>query len=442
MAGEQSDLSLAKDWIYVFCTVLTLLLSLFTFLCCERRNRIRDRKEAERKANEEKQRDDTEKILALLNNNFVKVVENFQDLKKRVDKLKSKRIDTGLRIFTEFDVFLYMCHDDNCHKFDEPSSTQFLPASPFIPGQMQMKEVSEREKVMSGVKEIMTLFKDFAFLLSLINIPCPSNIKSRFSSEVIAMGNIIHPFVTKAQQQLIHKVVTYFGYTEPDNPIQENEGWFSGCIPWRRRQAMCDPKTEAVVTIEMAVQPNANQKTSEVLETYPGHNAIKTAIPYVENFRYRKGEMYCSVGFGRDYTTNNLMTLLVNGQLIQPVKVKILQEIKALWSGLSGDLLHQLRMILFKQEIDPTCFSKDLLGKFHEDVQPFANPDLEIRQCQVFLYDIHDLVVKLLRDYKHLLKDKSTAIFLKQHAEELKNFVAMKSCTSTEEDRRRRRSSV
>ena len=430
MAGEQTDLSLAKDWIYVFYTALTLLLSLFTLFWWDRKKRIQDRKEAERKTNEEKQRADREKILALLKNDFVKVVENLEDLRKRVNKLKSNTIDTGSRTFTEFDVLLYMCHEDNRHKFDEPSFPQFL------------KEVSDREKVVSGVKETMMFFKDFAFQLTLIDLPCPNNFKSRFSSEVIALGQIIYPFVTKAKQQLIHNVVTYFGYTEPDNPIQENEGWLSRCIPWRRRQAMCDPKTETVVTIEMAEQPNANQKTSEVLETYLGHNAIKTAIPYVENFRYENSEMYCSIGLGRNYIPGNLMTRLVNGELIEPAQAEILCEIKALWSDLSGDLLHQLRMILFKQEIDPTFFPRDLLDKFYENVKRFSYPDLKIRQCQASLNDIQKHVAELRTIHKHLLKDKSMSMFLEQHAEELKKFVALKLCISTEEDRRRRRSSI
>ena len=437
-------LSIAKDIIYVVCTPITTFLAIFALFWWERRNRILDRKEAKRKANEEKQKVETEKILALLtNDNFVKVVGIFQVLKKLVDKLESKTIDTGSRIFTAFDVLLYMCHDDNWHKFDEPSFTKSIPSSLSKPARMPMKVVNQREEVMSGVKEIMTFFNDFAFLLSLTNIPCPNNIKLRFSSEVIAMGKIIHPFVTRAQQQLIRKVVEYFGYAEPDNPIQESEGCFSGCIPWRRRrQATCDPEAQALVMNEMIMQPNANQQTSEVLKTYPGHNAIKTAIPYVENLRYRSGKMYCEwwSSHAIDTTTHKLMKRLEEGQLIEPVKVKILHDIKALWSELSGDLLHQLRMILFKQLTDPTFSSSDLLGKFHEDVKPFSYT--ELNYCQPLLDDMQVRIAELLSIPPEHLKGKSTWIFLERHSRELREFVRLKLHTSTEEIPRKRRSSI
>ena len=415
MAGEQSDLSLAKDWIYVFCTVLTLLLSLFTFLCCERRNRIRDRKEAERKAKEEKQKVDTEKILALLNNDFVKVVENYRDLKKRVDRLKKNTIDTGSRTFTEFDVLLYMCHEDNWHLFNVESR---------FGAQLNFTTDVHRENVVNDVDEIFAFFRAFAFQLSVIDEPCPANFKLEFSAEIIAMGQTIYPFMTEAEQKHIRKVVTYFGYTEPDTP----------CILWRQRQATCDPETQTLGINEMAMQPNANQqlqRTNEGLKAYPGHNAIKTAIPYIKYFRYMGyNRMNCHISWSDAYT-GGIASRVVNGEIIQSVKVGISNSIK-LWFNFSGDVLHQLRMLMFKTTTDRTFLFREQLRQFREEIMPFSHPTYHyvVDNCKRHLHEIMKHVKKLLNTSQKAhksLRHGSTLIFLKQYEGELGRFTELKS---------------
>ena len=446
------DLNEAKDWINVICTGIQTLLAIFGLLFVsywwDRRKR-KDRKEARRKADEARQKADTEKIIAILSENYDEVQNIFRTLKKYADDLKKKKIDTGSRTFTEFDVLLYMCHRDNWHKFDK---THQLMAE-----RSSTSTGYGRENVMSHVREITKFFKKFSFELSSIDKTCPNNIKLEFSTEIIEMGKTIHPFVTKTRQMLIEKVLIYFGYAESvHTPTQlEDQHVYAGCIqccfPCRRTQCISrnsvrrnehGPETQRLtstqatsytVNIEMTRLPRANQKVEEGLTLYPGHDEMKRAIPYIEYFRYENGEMTCDLTC--TFSCIEDLEICVDKGKIEPcTKVAILEEIKSLWlqscgSDLPGDLLHLIRILMFKLSNDSTFLPKKLLRNFVDYIKPVVtvNKEVVIYGCERALQDMKFHITNLRHGdrIKHLMEDKRTQVFLQHHAEGLRKFIIM-----------------
>ncbi|CAB4036641.1 Hypothetical predicted protein, partial [Paramuricea clavata] len=430
------DLTKTRDYVYVICTLIQTLFAVFVWVWWERSNRNKDKKEDRRKEEAERQKADTKQIIAILSENYDEVEEIFQELKKSVDDLKERKItNTGSRTFTEFDVLLYMCHDDNCNKFDE------------TPDQLLYVGIcSARKKVMLDVNKIMTFIKNFAIQLSVIDKGCPDIIRLKFSTEIIEMGKTIYPFVTKTRQELIQIVLKYFG----DTPAQEDRS--PGCVQWccQTRVSRCchcscviaheqadEPETERLastpgpsnaVDIEMTGQPSAN----EGLIPYPGREAIENAIPYIESFKYENGKMICNLTCTISHI-KNLEVAVEMGEIDKLTNVKISEEINTLWkqsygSHLADDLLHLIRMIMFKLLKDSTLS----LQQFAQSVKNIVNSPAILKEkviiccCQRASNDIKTNVMHLNGAQKHLLKDKSTQVILERHAEELRKFVQSK----------------
>ena len=444
------DVTEAKNWIDAICTGIQTLLAIFGLLFVsywwEQKKRKEDRKEARRKAEEETQKANAEKIIAILSENYDELEKNFQTLKKYAHDLKNKKIDTGSRTFTEFDVLLYMCHGDNWNKFDKTYLSPYRDTSLASTGY-------GRENVMSQVREIMNFFKKFSFELSSIDKACTNNIKLEFSTEIIEMGKTIYPFVTKTRQKLIEKVLLYFGYTrnvqEHNTSIEDQEDLVGcvRCFPCRRTvcrdisqqgpetdRLLSSQSTSHAIDIEMTLsEPRASSNVNEGLKPYLGHDEIKHAIPYIETFRYKNGEMVCDLASAFS-CIKHLEICVQKKKIEQYMKVAISKELKSLWlqscgSNLQGDLLHLIRMLMFKLSNDSTFFPKKLLTSFVDYVNSAAAVDNEvvIYRCERALQDIEFQIMHLRQEdrIKHLMEDEKTQVFLQHHAEGLRKFIMM-----------------
>ena len=445
------DLTETRNWVYVICTAIQTLLAIiglfFVSYLWERQKRKEDRKEARQKDNEDRQKAETEKIVAILSENYDEVQNIFRTLKKDVDNLKKKKIDTGSYTFTEFDILLYMCHGDNWHKFEE----SYQP----LPYQRSIRSDCGREQLMDYVHKIMKFFKNFSFHLSCIDKSCPNNIKSEFSNEIIEMGITIHPFMTKTRQKLIGKVLKYFGYTDVPN-ILNNESeqiydenmqcCFSCCRKQLRSRSPITGKTQRpesqrftsdstphVINFEMKRLSSANKREGPTL--YPGHDEIKRAIPYIEYFRYHNGEITCNL----ECQYSCLEDLYISVQeknIVNAMKETMSKEIKSLWlescgSNLSGDLLHLIRMMMFKLSEDSKFFQSNLLHDFLDYVKKAVSINIDIAvsefSCERSLQAMEKYIrnIRHASSIKHLLQDKRTKIFLEHHAEEFRKFIMM-----------------
>ena len=457
------DLTKTRDYVYVICTLIQTLFAVFVWGWWERRNRNQDKKEEKRKEEADRQKADTKQIIAILSENYDEVEEIFQDLKKSVDNLKKREItNTGSRTFTEFDVLLYMCHGDNCNKFDKtPDQPQYVGIR------------SEREKVMLDVNKITTFIKNFAIQLSVIDKGCPDIIRLKFSTEIIEMCKTIYPFVTKTRQELVKIVLKYF-----DTPAQEDRSLgcmqqcfqciqtrVSSCCHCCARQSMRGPETQRLtstpgpsnaVDIETTGQPSANREANEGLIPYPGHKPIKDAIPYIESLKYENGKMTCNLTCTYP-CIQDLEALVEEGKILEVVKEVISEEIKTLWnwkqqhgSDLAGDLLHLIRMVMFFNLLNYKTLSqyqslRDFVQCVEGIVNSAANLDKNviICDCKRALQDTKRYMMDLYGCHNHLLEDKRTKVFLKYHAEDLRKFMAfMLSNPGHEQQGNRRFSSL
>jgi hypothetical protein len=314
MADSLPGLSITKDIINIICTLIqTFILGILVFWW-NRRNRKQDKKEARQKADQDRkeakrkeeadrQKADREKIIAILCENYDEVQEIFHDLKKSVDNLKERKINTGSRTFyTEYDVLQYMCHGNNWDKFNEP--------------RLSKNNSDGREDIMFQVRRIMKFFKDFSFQLSAIDKTCPNDIKSEFSTEIIDMAKTIYPFMTKTRQKLIKKVVIYFGCA--------NEG--------------------------LLLYPG------------PGHDEIKQAIPYIEHFWYSNGEMNSNIECKYPNVKNLGRHVEDRIPEIIEIEAEICDKIgEILESTPQGDLLHLIRLMMLeiKNNFDKNNFDTE-----------------------------------------------------------------------------------
>ena len=356
MADDPTEV---RDWIqfviYVLCTVIQTVVGSIVVFWWNRRNRKQDQKEAKRnndeekrKEDEKKQRADAQKVIAILSENYEGAVEKFRVLKKHIDILKNKKITTrslatGSRPFTEFDVLLYMCHGDNWHKFVNHSDQSLLSTTPInqtyqpLPSTTRINQTYQpllqskrigygREEVMQDVQEIMKLFKDFAFQLPTIYRGCPDKVKTLFSPKIKEMGIIIYPFVTEIRQELIEEVLMYFG-----------------CIRLPGEQNSNLPGGENPLLSDADRQANG-------LIPYPGHDAIKDAIRYVEYLRYENDEMKYNIECPHSNITNLEAYVKIREDRIMHQEEDIQQKIGELLDGQVpvGDLLHVIRIVMLK----------------------------------------------------------------------------------------------
>ena len=428
------DLTQAKDWIYVFCTVIQTVVGSIVVFWWNRRNRDQDQKEEKRKKDEEKrkedenkQRADAEKIIAILTKNYYGAVEKFQILKEHVDVLKNKKIVTGplaTDTFTEFDVLLYMYHRD---KFDVMTSP-----------------------VGQAVTEIMKLFEAFALQLPTMHRACPDNIRSEFSTEIKKMGEIVYSFVTRAGQEPIERVFEYLDYTDSveedqSDSVQEVQSGCHRCkqcccFPYRRvRIILGNCGTENAHTVSDTTTPttdNSADNVEELLIPYRGHDVIQRAIPYIEHFRYEtvSCKIECTYPCVR-----NLETLIMEG-VPNETKDEIQAHIGNLWPQHpsesdqlpQGDLLHLIRMVMFKLlDNSRSNFFGVGLGRFVENVKAIVNSPESLdekvvnRRCERAMDDLQFRIQNLQNHHQSLLKDERTSLFLEDHAEGLGSFMMM-----------------
>ena len=432
------DLTQAKDWIYVFCTVIQTVVGSIVVFWWNRRNRDQDQKEEKRKKDEEKrkedenkQRADAEKIIAILTKNYYGAVEKFQILKEHVDVLKNKKIVTGplaADTFTEFDVLLYMYHRD---KFD----------------------VMRTSPVGQAVTEIMKLFEAFALRLPTMHRACPDNIRSEFSTEIKKMGEIVYSFVTRAGQEPIERVFEYLDYTDSveedqSDSVQEVQSGCHRCkqcccFPYRRvRIILGNCGTENAHTVSDTTTPttdNSADNVEELLIPYRGHDVIQRAIPYIEHFRYENGKMSCNIECIYS-CIKNLETLIMKG-VPNETKDEIQAHIRNLWPQHpsesdqlpQGDLLHLIRMVMLKLlDSSHSNFFGVGLDRFVENVKAIVNSpesfDEEVanERCDRAVGNLHLNIHYLQKDqFQSLLKDQRTSLFLEDHAEGLRKFMTM-----------------
>ena len=366
--------------------------------------------------------------------------ERFWILKKHLDDLRNKEIvDTGSRTFTEFDVLLYMCHGDNWHNFPEIHQVRYGGL------QDQRRDLYGSESVKSDVNEILKFFKNFAFQLSTFDKSCPDEIKSKVSTEIFEMGKTIYPFMTKTRQTLIEKVLKYFGCALLPSRCKK---WCKKifcerkqcCFPCRQTQNtpgysrysenIHESENERVLSTP---EPSSREEeASEGLISYPGHDEIKCAIPYIEYFKYEDGEMTCHIP-GTDLCIQNHEILFQCG-ISAEKDTEIRNEIETLWPGEmpDGNLLHLIRMVMYMSKTEsnkPSFFQDHKYQSFIEFVKTIVYSQYELskkavtRQCMNAIQDISSDFTNLSGAHKHLLKDIRTRDLLQGHSRRLRDFM-------------------
>ena len=394
-----------------------------------------DREEARLKAEKDREearlKADAEKIAAVLSKKYDKVEKIFQDFKTTVDKLKEKTINDG---FTEFDVLLYMCHPDKWQIFED------LVGGTPVNGSLM---------IVSDVNKIMKLFIQFRIQLSSIHDKaCPEDIKTEFSDEIIKMGETIYPFVSTSRQKIIEKVLIYFGYTGSSTSAAQgtttpstvtlqdtttpSTGAAQGTTTNPEDRGAQPSNAHNTITME---PPHTNQQANERLIPYPGHDVIQRAIPYIEHFGYINGEMSCNITC-KDSNIKCLETCVevgVSGVIEN--ENEIWNCIIELWpqqpseSELSpqDDLLHLIRMVMFKLLDNSNFFDEEKLSTFSENVVAFVNlpenlvKDVLTMNCKNALDDI-ETHIKNLRSFKVTLENEEV-LNLQNLAEQLHKFV-------------------
>ena len=443
MADGQSNLKLAIDWIYVFYLPLTLILGSVISLLLQRMDRRKDKKEAERKAKEERKKADTEKILALLSLNYDEAVEKYECLKEHLNVLKEKRIATELETFTEFDVLVYICHKD---KFERAQFTPSPQASAVGLGTLPPRAAFDQpsdpteygsKEVMSNVNRIMKFFIDFGIQLSVLEKNCPGSIRDEFSTKIFEMGATIYPFMTETRQKLIKKVLRYFRGNTPDAPAQGNEQTPAGCwelcfsciqrcFPSRQAQGN---ENRLLNPGEIEMRQNVNQEAIARLTPYPGHDEIKRKIPYIKHFMYENGKMKCNLECTIP-SINTLVLQVVTEKISTEQQVEICGEIRRLVSHhLRGDLLHQLRTLMFNNWITVD-------DNFDQYVQTIVNPSSDaalVLECERKVEDIETELKNLRERHKLLLEDEDTLELLESIYEDLREFISSREPAINEE---------
>jgi hypothetical protein len=418
-----------------------------------------------------------------------KILHNF---KKNVEKLANNIIitDEEGKNTTEFDVLLYMCHRGNMERFDNTdqhgtsshvelgTATGDVAKYATIPRRSSCYGIKE---VTSDVNKIMKLFIEFRYQLSSIHDKaCPEDIKSEFSTEIIDMGKTIYPFVSTRRQEVIQKVLRYFGSkAEPPNAGNESTELLTGpsnvdtqqsSVPGpsstnqeaNQGQTLTEstswagPSTADTELNELLAGPsNAGTQQFSVpgpsstnheanqgqTSSQPGDNTIKRAIPYINYFRYNKGEMSCNIEC--KYLCVKYLQSCVERRITGVIEKQneIRDGIKKFWPAQpsepadqlpEGDLLHLIRMVMFKMLDNSRSkfFNEERLKKFVENVKSIVNlpknldKDTVKNNCEGELEEINKIINILRRDnFKPILEDKTTSKFLHDHAEDLRMFV-------------------
>ena len=422
-----------------------------------RQKETRESREREREREEARQKVDAEKIAAVLSQEYDKVEKIFHNFMKNVEKLKAKNISCT---FTEFDVLRYMCHLDNMEIFDntdqQATSSDELSTRRNI-ATFRSSGYGIRE-VTSDINKIMKLFIEFRIQLSSIHDKaCPEDMESEFSDEIIKMGKTVYLFVSTPRQKVIEKVLRYFGSeAEPPNAgTAVTESTFVPGAPNAGTELI-----ELGTTTSVAIPQNADTESTKLLirrssvdaerffvtgpssanqgqaSNHPGDNTIKRAIPYINYFRYKNGEMSCNIEC--KYSCFKNLESCVERRITGVMKkeIEIRDAIKKLWPEQpsehqlpEGDLLHLIRMVMFKMldNSRSNFFNEEHLKGFVEYVKPIVNSenlDTVIELCKRELGDIATQINNLCRgNFKPVLEDITTPDILHYHAEGLRMFV-------------------
>ena len=422
----------------------------------EDRHREIDREEARQKA-------DTEKIAAVLSKQYDEVEKILHNFKKNVEKLANNIIitDEEGKNTTEFDVLLYMCHPGNMERFDntdQHGTSSHVELGTAIGDVAKYATIPRRsscygiKEVKSDVIKIMKLFTEFRYQLSSIHDKaCPEDIKSEFSTKIIDMGKTIFPFVSTPRQNVIKKVLKYFGFPDTTPGTQDagavpdtttTPTCLSCCFPCCPTQNIfrCCVRQNAhgleTQNLLPTATPEPNEQANEGLIPYPGHQVIENAISYIKSFKYVNGKMVCNLTCVISHI-KSLELFVEKGKIEEAIKVELSQKIKTLWqqcygSDLAGDLMHWIRMVMFKMSNDSTFSQNQSLPTFIQYVEGIVNsaPNLDkeviIRECKCALDDMNICIKNLEGAHKHLLEENSTQVFLQRHAEELRKFMMSK----------------
>ena len=420
IAVDLIPMTVVKDHIYVICTVLQTAVVILGLFWWQRKIR-----------KEEKQKADTEKIIAILSDHYDEAEEAHRILNKHLDALKSRKINTGQSTRTELDVLVYMCHGDNWSAFDSINSAD-----------RHDREGYGRENVMLHVHKIIKFFREFYYRLNDINRKCPDTIQSEFSSKVTEMGKTIYPFVAigKARKNLIDKVCNYFS---PTNLVQDHlesatrENISPICL------LCCYPQGNTGQ--HTAGQPpdgsdetrgNANQQAMQSTPhySYPGHDELKNEIPYIEFFRYKDGKMDCNIEC-KHSNLKNLESHVKRGKReILDKKDEIKDEIVELLDSeqtsqrITCDqeyLLHLIRIVMLK--IKKNELNNERKRNFIEYVRgidcSLVSAEKQILISKRALQNIETCVKDLEKTHKYILKLEDTPGFLENKAEEIRVFI-------------------
>ena len=186
----------AKDWIYIVGTAITVLMGVFNVYLFIRRNRDDKKKERETLKKEK-----LERHAELFETYYWETRKSFRKFRKRVKKLKEKNLSE----VTQYDVLIYMFRNQEIFdKLDLEYSCHHRAERNFWS--------CTRDKVEETVEIMMKLFTSFRFKLpDMENEECPESYKNQFGTEIIKFGKLIYPFVWKKEQETISKVMKYFG---------------------------------------------------------------------------------------------------------------------------------------------------------------------------------------------------------------------------------------
>ena len=481
MAG---DMSRAKDWIYVVCTVFQTALAfvglLFVSFWWDRRKTKDERKRVDKQRREEerqkeiqreenRQKADAEKIAAILSENYYDVEDIFHELKKGVDKLREKKIVDDL---TEFHVLQYMCRRENWKKFGHNiiDLNRLISDPPaYLAYRKELERKDPRNEILSDVERIMRFFVDFRInLFSIVqNKACPDDIKEEFSNNITRMGTTIYPFVGKHRQDVIERVLKYFVDAAPIlNPatshairavhnVQEHATSQDQITKIRSIPGVsrCFGRQDTDAS-EVETTRLTHGSSNEVLEMastsirsdlnllpelvqYPGNTLLESAIPYLECFSYEGQGCMKITFYNMHLEIYELMLLVEFGGLQEKENDEILGKIDELWQLIghnptgAGSLLHSIRMLMFKLSKDINFFKQheSPINEFKQYIRNILGARRQkrssVQECERMLNDI-DMVTKLCRSNRPLLILTETRDMLATIVRILNEFMAQK----------------
>jgi hypothetical protein len=267
------------------------------------------------------------------------------------------------------------------------------------------------------------------------------------------MGKTIFPFVSTDRQEVIKKVLKYFGFPDTTPGTQDAGAvpnttttptclpCYFPCCPTQNifrccvRQNAHGPETQNPLP---TATPEPNEQANDELIPYPGHDGIKQAIPYIEYLRYQSGEINCNIGCKYPNVENLEQHVKNTIPDIMSKEVEIRDKIRELLEyAPQGDLLHLIRLVMleikdnnFDTEEKPQHLVNFCLYVIKIDCSlPYSEENK--RRCERELLHIEQHVNNL-KTKSDLLKSGETIDFLNSMNDILGRFATGK----LEEDKR------